>query len=179
MHSLLKPLGFRRRRHAWNRTVGEYVDVVDLLLSKSWTHVWVNLAVGQDEIYRACWGEGAGSFVAEYKGVVRVPLGLLARGPIPWAVDDEHAPDEIARQLATVGIPYLDSMHSLGAIEAHLAAKNRLPPEAIHLAHVRLMLGRHSDACEALVECRQRIAWAGEGGWLERVDALLEAHECQ
>lgn len=177
--SLLKPLGFRRRRHAWNRVAGNYVDVIDLQLSKSWTHVWVNLAVGQDEIYRAFWGEGAGSFVAEYKGVVRERLGDFATGRAErWEVDDPAAPDEIARRLADIGIPYLDSMHSLSAIEAHLAAKNRLPPEAIYLAHVRLMLGRRSEACEALAECRRRIAWAGESAWLERVDSLLQAHGC-
>lgn len=176
--ALLKPLGFRRRRHAWNRVVAEYTDVVDLQLSKSWTHVWVNLAVSHDEIYAACWGEGAGSFVAEYKGVVRAPLGLLANSRIPWDVDDVGAPDQVARQVVAVGVPFLDSMHSLEAVEGHLAAKNRLPPEAIYLAHVRLMLGRRSDACEALAECRRRIAWASEGGWLDQVDSLLESHGC-
>ena len=62
INQLLGPLGFVRQKMTWNRTLGPFVDVVDLQLSKTGDAVTVNAGVLRPSVHKACWGADAPLF---------------------------------------------------------------------------------------------------------------------
>jgi hypothetical protein len=181
MHDVLKPAGFKRRRNAWRRDSGGFVDIVNLQVSKSFDSLWVNLGVIEPDAYRYSWGEQLGSTFDEARCTVRERLGVLIDGlDHSWPAGDPTSADTIAALLDSLGLNWLDGMHSLGAIERELervfaAHQQRgYPPEAIALAVVQFKNG-HVDAACATLNARRR--WP-IGLWEDRLDAVAHDLQC-
>lgn len=176
LHPLLKSAGFRRRRSSWTRRTGQFVDVVNLQLSKSFDRVWVNLGVADPDAYESCWGEPLRDVADEAMCTVRARLGMLVDNrDKSWDLTDPHSISQIAGTVQRYGLPFLDQMHGLAAMEAHLAKRPRAyPPEAMSLAIIRWKLGMAREACEALTDRGRRDF----GPWQERVDAVARKIDC-
>lgn len=118
IHEVLKPAGFMRRRNAWRRDADGLVDIVNLQLSKSLDSVWVNLGVIEPDAYRYSWGRQLEATFDEASCTVRERLGVLIDGlDHSWPAGDPVSAETIAGQLRSVGLPWLEGMHSLGAIQ--------------------------------------------------------------
>lgn len=175
LHSYLKPLGFRRRRNVWNRSSGEFIDVVDVQPSKSLTHVWVNLGVIDPEIYRICWQEKTPGFVVEPRCTVRERLGILADGHDTfWELEDPDASAKVLSLMSTFGVPFLDRMHSREAQLFELGSRPLLPPNVMYAAILMSKLGRRNDACQTLATYEAK----GIGAWVTRAKELRAELEC-
>jgi hypothetical protein len=181
MHEVLKPAGFMRRRNAWRRDADGLVDIVNLQLSKSLDSVWMNLGVIEPEAYRYSWGKQLQATFDEASCTVRERLGVLIDGlDHSWPAGDPASAETIAVQLRSVGLPWLEGMHSLDAIQQELervfdAHQQRgYPPEAIALAVVQAKNGQDDAAC-ATLDARRR---SPSGLWQDRLDAVADVLQC-
>ena len=167
LHAVLKPLGFRRRRRLWNRRSGVFVDVVSLEISKSGDAVTMNLGVHHPDVFRWVWGKDAPAFVAESHATVRARLGHLRDRQDIWWSDDRFPDLEETRALChEQALPFLDSLHSIEAMERRLIAekaeKDPYPLPRIHLALLRCARGDKAWGCSMLDEMLSAIGppWA-------------------
>jgi len=181
LDSVLKPEDFDRTRHTWIRRVDGFADVVNLQLSKSLERLWVNLGVADPDAYERSWDKPMGSFVDEASCTVRARLGLLIDNhDHSWEAGSGEGAAEMADTLRAYGLPWLDGMHSLAAMEKSLAREFRAgheqgyPPVAIALAVAQWKQGKRRAACETL-DARRR---AGCGAWGDRLDAVALAFGC-
>jgi hypothetical protein len=173
--------GFMRRGATWNRMSAPFTDVIDLQLSKSGDMVTMNLGVFDPQLYELCWREEAGPFIQEPQCIVRARLGWLTSGIDSWW--DAHADataSELIHALVSAGLPFLQSMHDLGAMSKHLeatgAAKSHYPPPAIYLAGLKSGLGDHEGACSVL---RSVFASTISEPWKRSIGMVGESLECQ
>jgi hypothetical protein len=181
MHEVLRPAGFRRQRHAWRRDAGEFVDIVNLQLSKGLDSVWVNLGVIQPDAYQWTWAMPVGSTVDEARCTVRSRLGVLVDGhDTDWDVGDADSPVVVADLLRSVGLPWLEGMHSLAALQLELErtfaaqGKRAYVPVAIALAVVHWKQSDIPAACRTL-DARRR--WE-LGPWEDRLVAVSRELAC-
>jgi hypothetical protein len=170
-----------RRRNAWRRDADGFVDIVNLQLSKSLDSLWVNLGVIEPDAYRHSWGEPVGSTFDEAGCTVRSRLGVLIDGlDHSWPARDSASAETIAVLLRSVGLAWLEGMHSLAAIQLELerefaAQRERgYPPVAIALAVVQSKNGQVGAAC-ATLNARRR--WP-LGLWQDRLDAMAHDLQC-
>jgi hypothetical protein len=171
----LRPVGFRRRRNAWNRASGTFVDVVDIQTSKSLTHAWVNLGVADPEIFRRTWETALPEFVVEGNCTVRERLGILVNGHDDfWEFTDRAAPADIQDKMMRHGLPFLDALHSREALLDNLRSRPPLPPEVFYRAHLHIALGRRDMACQELAN----YATKGRGAWVEYARKMLDQVGC-
>jgi Domain of unknown function (DUF4304) len=181
--AVLKPLGFRKRRHAWNRDVGEFVDVVHFQVSKGLESFWVNLGVVDRRARELTWPDRGLSFFGDAECTIRRRLDApLSSGGRYWNRGDPAASTEIPRLLVSLGLAFLEQMHDRGRIEAALQADNaivryRFPPDAIALALYSHLRGDHDAACTELDKVLPRSY--GPSGWHERIDAVRREIGCQ
>jgi hypothetical protein len=150
-------------------------------LSKSLDSLWVNLGVIEPDAYRYSWGMQLGSTFDEARCTVRERLGVLIDGlDHSWPASDSGSAETIGVHLSSVGLPWLEGMHSLAAIQRELervfaATEQRAyPPEAIALAVIQAKNG-HLDAACTTLNARRR--WP-IGLWQDRFDAVADYLEC-
>ncbi len=125
----LRQMGFKRSSTTWNRRVGDFTDVINIQVSKSLDRVWVNVGVAEAHAYVSSWGVALPSFVPEGECTVRTRLGILINGhDSAWMIQDPAVPKEIENQLRTVGLPYLERLHTYEEMEKEMATR----PGRIH-----------------------------------------------
>src|SRR5688572_11749554 len=139
---VLSPLGFVRRNATWNRRSGRFVDVIDLQVSKSRDSVTMNAGVLHSDVHTKTWGSKPPAFVDEPSSTVRTRVGQLVDGrDLWWSAEDFPAGNELASLLATFIVPFVESMHSIEAMERHLTEaqveEGNYPLPKIHLAILR------------------------------------------
>lgn len=132
----LRTTGFTRRRHAWNRRAGRFVDVIDVQASKSLRTAFVNLGVLDAEVYARMWSRQPREFIHEAECTVRSRLGVLATGrDVSWDPRLEDDRRQISGHLERIGMPFLDRMHARGAMIRHLEGQPvRAPADSLSLA---------------------------------------------
>ena len=93
-----------------------------------------------------------------------------------WSTADPSIVAEISNALLSVGLPWLQDLHSYEALEAALAAKRgSYPPDVISLAVIRNELGDTSTACHEL-----EVLMAGDpGGWRTRLEEVRNQLGCR
>lgn len=175
----LLPLGFVRARSTWNRAADPFIDVVDIQRSKSGDMITLNAGVFHRSLYERCWGSEAPAFVKEPFCVVRARIGQLHDGAGSWwSLDSPTLEQELIGSLRTYVLPFLQSMHSIDAMERFLASeeveKKNYPPPILYLALSRAELGDKPAACEMLALLRSKTTAA----WKARVDDVIKRMGC-
>lgn len=173
----LREMGFKRRPTTWNRRISDFTDVIDLQLSKSQDRVWVNVGVAEAQAYVSVWGRALPSFVLEGECSVRARLGVLIDGhDSAWMIRDLAAPTDIENKLRTVGLPYLERLHTYEELDEEMASRpGRYPPEVIGHAVIRAKLGDTPGACELL----ENLIANGPGEWLSRIESVHRQLGCR
>ena len=178
---LLKERGFRKRRRCWNRSRGEFVDVIRIQESKTSDperrDFTVNLGVFVPAFHEAIWGEAPKGFAVEADCAVRLRLGALTQGepmghgPDIWWVladGDESAAlaagREIRDALEEFGVPFFDQFRDFPALADHMRnltgwqSKDQLAQ--MHRALAEWRIGDTDRALETLARIK---------GWEEKV----------
>lgn len=176
---LLKPLGFARKKTTWNRVVGQFVDVLDVQLSKYANSLTLNAGVLEKKVYRECWGKKAEEFVEEPFCVVRVRIGeLIDQKDKWWSIDDGEAAEDIVNNVKKLILPFFERLHSLDAMRQWLIQENvveqKYPPPAICLAILEHCLGRKEEACAILSALLAKIS----GAWRAKVGEVAKRLAC-
>jgi hypothetical protein len=170
-HEILGPLGFDRRGDTWNRAADQFVDVVNLQVSRDKKAVTLNGGVLQSTAYRTCWGEDAPTFVREEQCTVRTRSGRSTFGSdVWWSLNDEHLLSILSDSLTGDVIPFINKMHDPVDMEAYLEGElaSKSHPYAgsiIYLASLKAQRGARGDACGMLREYLERVS----SGWRERL----------
>jgi len=174
---VLRPIGFKKKRHVWNRNHENYIDVVDMQIAKSGDGLAINIGVFEREIYTECWQERGPEFVDEASCIVRTRLGQLIDGKDRWwKLGDPDGLREVKKALGEFGLEFVERMHSARGMELFLdesgVRKSYYPLPAIYLAIIILKSGNRSDGCQLLQELKGR----NTGDWQRRVDYILDKH---
>lgn len=180
LNETLVPMGFTRRNTTWNRRSGQFIDAVDLQVSKSQDAFTVNAGVAEPMIYEACWQEKLREFVHVPDCIVRVRVGTLTSGTERWwNLEDALGASEAASQVLTEVVPFLDDLHSPQALEQRLreeeVVKRRYPPPIIYLALLTHRRGEVQEACQLLHELADATP---SDAWAERVSLIRDGLRC-
>jgi Domain of unknown function (DUF4304) len=176
-HAVLKPCGFRKRRHAWNRDVGEFVDVVHFQVSKGLDSFWVNLGTLDRRVHRLVWPDRDLDFYVDAECTIRrrldEPLSVTGRD---WDRDDTAAATEVPRLLDSLALDFFEEMHDQRRLAALLRADNarvryRYPPDAIALAFYSHAAGDLDAAAADLDAVLPRSA-KSPSPWHDRLDEV-------
>jgi hypothetical protein len=160
---------FCRREHAWNRPVGEFIDVVDLQVSKSRTDFTINAGVLHKGIYEKCWGKSTPDSVQEPYCTVRIRIGELTDRKELWfgfADFTSIAPvwDRLWRGSA---VSRRDAFAAANGdfLREKTCAASAYPLSAINLALVKAELADVAGACAVLRSTGERAS----GEWRKRI----------
>lgn len=191
----LKQIGFRKRRHCFNRrTDDDLVQVVSFLMAPKEPPAWTEIPGLRERRYgsfRLDFGvyvpemtrNGAprGSWVNEYDCHVRITVGELngARGGDQWwPLDDSEAPEIGAHALRHHGLPWLSRFETHQAVIDALEADAPKPPgvwPAGQLDLADLYRAKNMNADERRI-LEQYVARPIPGGHEEYLIEYLRRH---
>lgn len=176
---LLRPLGFARHKTTWNRKYAPFIDVITLERSKSGDNVTISAGVLHPEIHRRCWETELLTVIQEPDCIVRARIGQLINGKdLWWRLEESRILDDVVEKLNAHVLPFLEGMHSLGAMEQFLTdtkvTKQRYPPPVIYLAILKSELGDRTGACALLHELLEKSV----GAWRTRISEVAGRLGC-
>lgn len=178
LHTVLKPLGFRKSRARWNRASGPFIDVIDIQKAQITDNFTVNCGVFDPRAYTLVWDKRPAKFISEVDCAVRARIGDLIDGhDLWWALENgtvrQAVVDDVVSKVVDYVLPFLDRMHSLEAMIMFLAGRHvdryALCPEALYLAILNWQSGKEDDAKALLQDFVKRGR-----GWPERAREVLQ-----
>ena len=178
----LRKRGFRRKGLVWNQTSSGFVDVIEIQASR-WNDAvresfTLNFGVLSREVFQACWGRTAPTFVPEVECTVRSRVGALAGAGKKGAKDQWWAVDggtslttvaaDVREAIEKYGLLFFEDLHSLVHMEKYLTESTRwetqTPLARIYLGIIRALVGDVSGARSVLGSLDPNR----EGAWLLR-----------
>ena len=155
---------FHRKGALWNREYNDFVDVIDLQISKSKDMFTLNAGVADKFVIRACWGMGGSDMVEEPSCTVRARLGELLHGrDVWWSLSDDDGVKEVLSGIQDAAIPFLQLNHDIDHMIKTLEndpANRRYPPGIIYLALLYHRQGE-SDRCREMFKSMKLTdAWS-------------------
>jgi hypothetical protein len=179
LDALLKPLGFTREKDTWNRRENEYVDVVDVQISKAGDSITVNAGVLDTRVHDLLWNQST-PFLNEPACTIGLRIGELMGGKDRWwDLGEEAASEAVVASVESHVLPFLTSMHSREAMEQWLhdagVTGRRHPPPILALAILMHLSGKSAEACALLSDLRDRTSAA----WRERTSEVAARLGCR
>lgn len=168
----LRDVGFGRKGLRWNRSVGEFIDVIELQTAKTGGSLTVNLGIFDPVVDRLIWNGVPRPWVGTIDCVVETRLGFVVDGRDRWWRIDDDTASTLASVLHPSGIDWLAELRSRPAMVKFL--QDRQPDEdpypltAMKLAVLQFTLGNRAEA-ERLIDGLRRRA---NEGWLRRIEEL-------
>lgn len=175
LDSVLKPLGFVRRKRLWNRRAGSFLDVLDVQVRKAGDAFTINVGVLDPEVYQTLWGEEPEAFVEQPRCTICVRIGELIDGHDKWwQIEGADSANDATEQTMAYVAPFLDRMHDRNAMRRWLAEgdveKKRYPPPIISLALLEKLLG-NGESCHERLE---RLRKTTSEPWQVRIGDVIE-----
>lgn len=169
---VLEEYQFRREGALWNREFKDFVDVIDLQISKSKDKFTLNVGVADKFITHACWGIEGSTLVEEPLCTVHTRLGELLHGrDVWWSLADLDGVDEALRGIGGGAIPFLQLNHSVDHMIETLEndpASMRYPPGIIYLALLYHRKGE-TDRCREMFASMKLT-----GAWSQKANQILD-----
>jgi hypothetical protein len=170
---VLRKYQFHGNEPLWNRDYAEFVDVIELQISKSKDMFAINVGVADKFVMHACWGLDIAGMVDEPSCTVRARLGELLYGrDVWWSLSDCKAIEEVLRGIHDVAIPFLQFNHHIDHMIEYLEkdpATRRYPPGIIYLALLHYRKGEN-DRCREMFRSMNLT-----GAWSKKASDILEA----
>lgn len=171
IEDVLEKYQFYRNGALWNRDYADFVDVIDLQISKSKDMFTINAGVADKFIIRACWGMDGSSMVDEPSCTVRARLGELLHGrDVWWSLSNDDGIEEVLSDIEGVLIPFLQRNHSIDhmieSIENNPAAR-RYGSGEIFIALLYHRKGE-SERCKEMFENMKLT-----GAWKQKASDIL------
>jgi uncharacterized protein DUF4304 len=189
---LLKDVGFRKRRHSFNRASPDgLVHVVAFWMAPkeppAWTEVpglrtrlygnfRLDFGVYVPEMRRS--GTPRAAWINEYNCHLRRTMGQLITGDdrsdLWWNLHDDLASEDAHAVLEHHGIPWLDMFPSRASILRRFEADGPLalgmsPAGGLDIAEMLDAIGRPSDARRTLERYLERPVLRSHAGYLEKL----------
>lgn len=131
----LKAHGFRKKALSWNRSRGEFIDVVTVQEAGHSTAeeivFTVNIGLFVPEFFRIIWGKECNAFATEADCLIRLRLGDLIQGKLYgdskdqwWTLSNENdfstVSERIEDSLECEALPFLVSVDSYESAFEHV-----------------------------------------------------------
>ena len=170
--NILEGGGFFRVGATWNRVSSDFIDVIDLQVSKSKNTFTINIGVAEKSVTVRCWGSDSVEFVEEPSCTIRARLGELMCGrDVWWPLTGKGSINEILNGINDAAIPFLELNHSvdrmIDLLENSSACK--YPPEVVYLALLYYRRGERDRGLNMLRTLQSKLV----GGWREKVSEIL------
>lgn len=170
---VLEKYQFYRNGPLWKRDYADFVDVIDLQISKSKDMFTINVGVADKFILHACWGMRGSDMVEEPSCTVRARLGELLHGrDVWWNLSDSAGIEEVLSAIHDVAIPFLQLNHSVDHMIESLErdpAALRYAPGVIYLALLHHRKGK-ADRCRDMFKSMKL-----NDAWGQKVSDILDA----
>lgn len=171
IEEVLEKYQFYRKGALWNRGYADFVDAIDLQISKSKDMFTINAGVASNFVIRACWDLDGSSMIEEPSCTVRARLGELLHGrDVWWSLSDDDGIEEVLSGIQDAAIPFLQLNHSIDHMISTLEndpASRRYPPGVIYLALLHHQRGE-SDRCKEMFETMKLT-----GAWNQKASDIL------
>lgn len=171
INDVLEKYNFYKKGSIWNRNYADFVDVIDLQISKSKDMFTINAGVADKFIIRTCWGLDGSGMVEEPSCTVRARLGELLHGrDVWWNLSEGNGIGEVLSGIQDVAIPFLQLNHSIDHMIETLEndpASRRYPPGVIYLALLHHRKGE-SDRCREMFKSMKLT-----GAWNQKASDIL------
>ena len=168
---VLEKYQFYRNGMVWNRDCVDFVDVIDLQVSKSKDMFTINAGVADKFVIHVCWGLDEPGKVDEPSCTVRARLGELLHGrDVWWSLSDGEGIEEVLNGIQDVANPFLQLNHSIDKMIESLEsnpASRRYPPGVIYLALLHYRKGE-IDRCREMFKSMKLT-----GAWGQKASDLL------
>jgi hypothetical protein len=170
---ILEKYQFYKSGSVWNRGHPDFIDVIDLQISKSKEDFTINVGVADKFVIQACWGMDGSSMVEEPSCTVRARLGELLYGrDVWWGLSDDDGIEEALSGIQDAAIPFLQLNHSIDHMIETLEsdpASRRYPPGGIYLALLHHRKGE-GDRCREILKSMKLT-----GAWSQKASDILAA----
>ncbi len=171
--SFLESKGFNRKSSAWNRKRINFIEVIELQVSKAGDMVTINCGMFHPKVHAILWAAPAPEFVTAPFCAVTVRIGQLIDGKdLWWPLGEPGTPGEIADKLACFVLPFLGRMSSVEAMAQFLAdmqvTKGHYPVPVVCLAILQYERGNKTEALDLLTELSNRLV----GPWGARLHEI-------
>jgi len=157
----------------WNRDSADFVDVIDLQISKSKDMFTINVGVADKFVINTCWGLNGSGLVDEPACTVRARLGELLYGRDRWwSLSDSDGVEEVLSSIQNVAITFFQLNHHIDHMIDFLEndpAARRYPPGVIYLALLHYRKG-DGDRCREMFNSMRLT-----GAWSKKASDILEA----
>lgn len=179
LDSLLKPLGFTRRRHVWNRRDGILVSVVDVQVSKAGDTATLNAGVLDRDVYLKAWDKEPPAFIEVPECTVSARVGeLIDNKDVWWKLAEDDSGNALSQSVVTHLLPFLEHMRGREGMVRWLSdpkvVGKRAPLHNINLAILQHLMGNSSAACVLLAEIEQKAI----GAWRTRASEVAGRLGC-
>jgi Domain of unknown function (DUF4304) len=157
LQECLRGHGFSKNGLTWNRRIGDFVDVIDLQISKSSDQITSNVGVTYQPLHDTVWSDVESNAIQEASCVYRARLFDLAGEKFTWLdLDAPEAGSTFVKAIETVALPKLQDQHNLhsllNALEAELGSSYPIPK--IYYAVLMFFIGEREKALAALHDLR-------------------------
>jgi hypothetical protein len=157
----------------WKKVYTDFVDIIDLQVSKSGDLFTINLGIADKFVVRTCWGIGDLDLIDEPACTVRSRLGELLYGrDVWWSLADNGGIEEVLRGIEDVAIPFFRlnrNIDSLIKILEDDPAACRYPPGVIYLALLNYRKGDR-ELCSKIFSSMKLT-----GAWSKKASEILDA----
>jgi hypothetical protein len=172
---LIRPLGFKRKGVTWNRITGDFIDVLDVQVSKYGDTVTINAGVSHALIYTTVRGGELPSLLLEPDCIVNTRIGMLIDGKDLWLpIDEPNSIDEIKSLIKNILLPFFDQMHSFSKMSDFLMSRQVLtrkyPFPIIYLAVIKNELDDNAGALAILNELKSKQTTI----WKNLINSVIE-----
>ncbi len=170
---VLEEYQFYRNGSLWNRNYADFVDVIDLQISKSKDMFTINVGVADKFVVRNCWDLDESAMVEESLCTVHARLGELLHGrDVWWTFSDDNSIPQILSGIQDVAIPFLQLNHNIDQMIKSLEsdpAATRYPPGNIYLALLYHRKGKGARSKEMFKSMKLT------GAWNQKASNILDA----
>jgi hypothetical protein len=160
---ILERYQFSTNGSLWNRDYADFIDVIDLQISKSKDTFTVNVGVADKFVVRNCWDLDNSFMVEEPLCTVRVRLGeLLCGRDVWWNFSDDNGVRQVLSSIQDVAVPFLQKNHDIDKMIESLEgdpAAVRYPPGNVYLALLYYRKGESVRSREMLRSMKLSSAW--------------------
>lgn len=173
LDEVLEKYQFYRSGLVWNRDYADFIDVIDLQISKSKGTFAINVGVAHKFVMQACWDMDGSGVVEEPKCTVRTRLGeLIHDRDVWWSIKGGDGVNEALSGIQDTAIPFLQHNHSVDHMIETLEkdpASRRYPPGIIYLALLHYQKGERRR-CREMFEAMKLT-----GAWNQKASEILAA----
>ena len=147
--------GFERKKSAWRRISGPYIDIFEVQISSNLRELTINIDIVDKLTFEIYTGNETDIWTHFYYVFTSMRLGsLVDLRDRWWSRSDPETPGKILEAVRNLGMPYVENAHSLDFLHSQFQRQVNRPWSGAHdyvfMAITRARMGRIEEALDLL-----------------------------